>query len=142
MTNDDGTHSYTDLIVNNPDDYTVLQAKGAFLGGSGCLRSMEAYHALHNDMQMECFEVWNSNSTGEHQLSNQLVMTTEESTRFSEVSGDLITYLNECIAKFIVGEKNFDSDYDEFLNNLITFGIEDLNEIQQDVYDRWAGLSE
>lgn len=103
---------------------------------------MEAYHALHNDLQMECFDVWNSNYTGEHHVSGNLVMTTDESTRFSEVSGDLITYLNECVAKFIVGEKNFDSDYDEFLQNLVSFGIEDLNKIEQAVYDRWAGLSE
>lgn len=139
--NADGTHSYTDLIINNPD-YTVLQARGAYLGGNACLRFMEAYHALHNDLQMECFDVWNSNYTGEHHVSGNLVMTTDESTRFSEVSGDLITYLNECVAKFIVGEKNFDSDYDEFLQNLVSFGIEDLNKIEQAVYDRWAGLSE
>ena len=141
--NPDGSHQYTDMILNNPDGYSQAQAKYVFLGSDEpFVTTLEAYHAVHNDLQMECFNVWNSNREGDCAVSYYMGTTEEEGNRISEISGDLISYLYESVAKFITGEKNLDTDYDAFLADLDTLGIEDMNTIQQAVYDRWAGISE
>lgn len=138
--NTDGSRDFTDLIMNNPDDLSSEQAKYFYLGIGSYQRDIEAWYAGYNDRQMACFDVWNKDFTGAKALSTQPAMTTEESEAFSTISGDLITYLSEAVAKFIVGEKNFDKDYDEFIDNLYSFGVEDLTEIQQNAYNRWAGI--
>lgn len=139
--NADGSKQYTDLILDNDDFTTLLDAKYAYLGGGAYGRTLEAWHATHNEFQMQCFDVWNSNFTGEKAISTQLALTPEESARFSTISGDMITYLNECVAKFVVGDLNFEGDYDNFLNQLESLGISELIEIEQAVYDRWAGIA-
>ncbi len=65
------------------------------------------------------------------------MMTSEESTRYGELTGDLITYLYECTAKFITGEMDLEKDYDGFIENLHTLHLDDLVEIEQSMYDRW-----
>lgn len=140
VTNGDGFKEYTDLIMNNPDDLSSEQAKYFYLGFGSYQRDIEAWYAGYNDRQMACFDVWNKDFTGSKALSTQPAMTVEEGEAFSTISGDLITYLSEAVAKFIVGEKNFDKDYDEFIDNLYSFGVDELTEIQQNAYDRWAGI--
>ena len=135
--NSDGSYSYTDKIMNNPD-YNVETAKGMFLGLGARLRSVDASMASYSDLQKACMELWTENFTGERSLSTQLSMTTEEGARYGELVGDIITYLYECTAKFIVGDLNFEGDYDEFLDNLHTMNIDELVEIEQAMYDRWC----
>lgn len=129
------------MITNNPD-FSVQQAQSVCLGGNARLRTMGSYHALRNDLQMECFDVWNSNYTGEHYVTDNLPFSSEESTESQSYLGDLTTHLYTCVTKFIVGEMNFDSDYDRFQEELVEMGLDNLTKIQQSVYDRWAGLSE
>ena len=139
--NDDGSKQFTELVMNNPDGLSTEQAKYAYLGIGSSLRDIDVWYAGYSDAQMACFDVWNKDFTGEKALSTQLSMTTEESELFSRISGDLITYLSESVAKFIVGEKNFDEDYDAFLSDLNSLGLETLDKIEQDVDDRWSGIA-
>ena len=139
--NADGSKQFTDMILDNPDGYSVDQAKYVFLGSESYLHDMDALHAVYTDLQLECFDVWNCNLTCEYATSNFLAMTADEGDRFSELSSDIITYCNESVAKFITGEKNFDEDYDAFLADLKNLNIDELTELEQVVYDRWAGVS-
>ncbi len=142
VVNDDGSYSFTDLVLNNPD-WNVEEARFVYLGmGHGSyLKDIGALYAPFNDTQMECFEVWNSNFTGEHSVSKFLAMTTDESNLFGEISGDIITYLSECVSKFIVGEMNFEEDYDFFLEQMQTLRVDELTQLEQTVYDRWASTT-
>ncbi len=129
------------MITNNPD-YSVEQAKYVYLGAESYIKDMKAYHATHTDFQMECYDVWNSNFTGENYVSGWMSTTAEESDLYSQLSSDFVTYLNESVAKFITGEKNFDADYDTFLSDMKTLKVDEMTELWQNVYDRWAGISE
>ena len=128
---------YTDMILDNPD-YNSEEAKGCFLAVGAYLHVMDAYLTAYSDVQRECMEVWTSNMTGEYALSGQLTMTSEESARYGELTGDLITYLYECVAKFITGEMNLEGDYDTFIEDLHTLKLDELVEIEQSMYDRWS----
>ena len=144
VTNPDGSHSYTEMITEHEGYETVLEAQAAYLGGNATVRTMEAYHAMHTDEQMHCYDVWNSNFTGEYSIPGTMTMTTDESEEWGTITGDLITYLNETVAQFIIGTKdpNDDAEWETFQSNLDSLGINRCNEIEQDVYDRWAGLAE
>ena len=65
-------------------------------------------------------------------------MTTEESARYSELVGDVITYLYESIAKFITGDMSLETEYDGFIDNLHKLNMDEMVEIEQAMYDRWA----
>ena len=69
-------------------------------------------------------------------------MTTEEGERFSELSGKIISYLYESVARFITGEQNVDADYDAFLADMKNLGVDEMTRIEQEAYNRWAGISE
>ena len=140
--NEDGSHQYTDMILNNPEGYTQSQARYVYLGSDeSFVVQLEAYHALHNDFQMECFDVWNSNREGDKTASMFLGLTTEEGDALSEVSGDIISYLYESVAKFITGDRDIDTEFDEFLEDMRGLGVDKMTELQQAAYDRWAGIA-
>ena len=128
---------YTDLILDHPE-YNTEEAKGIYLGIGGYLHVMDAYLTSYSDLAIECMEIWSSNMTGEHAMSDQLVMTTEESARYSELVGDVITYLYESIAKFITGDMSLETEYDGFIDNLHKLNMDEMVEIEQAMYDRWA----
>lgn len=50
------------------------------------------------------------------------VLTEEESAEIADNLTPVETYLDECMAKFIMGDMNLDSDWDAFMSNLLGYG--------------------
>lgn len=78
---------------------------------------------------------WNTAGTGLGALPS-LTFTPEEAEEYSSIANDCSTYVNENVAKFIMGERSLD-EYDDFRDELRAFGIEDALEIYQAAFDRY-----
>lgn len=49
-------------------------------------------------------------------------MTEDEMSEYSEIMAPVKTYLDECTLKFIMGEMDIETEWDTFMENLVTYG--------------------
>ena len=70
-------------------------------------------------------------------LPSVMAKTTDESEEFSQLSGDLVTYISETLSKLMLGELNLEGDFDTFISTIKEMGMDRLVEIQQASYDRY-----
>ena len=64
-----------------------------------------------------------------------VTLSGEVSETISSMQSDLSTYVEECLVKFIIGDMNLESDYDEFIATLETMNIYEILAAYQDAYD-------
>ena len=62
----------------------------------------------------------------------------DEANRFSELSTDIFSYVNEKKAKWIIGKDDVESDWDEYMAHLEKLGIKEMMKINQDAFDRYS----
>ena len=65
-------------------------------------------------------------------------MTLEESERASELLSSVETYVDQYSLAFITGSIDPSSDWDSFQSGLSSLEVEELVEIYQTAYDRYA----
>lgn len=64
--------------------------------------------------------------------------TEEEQDVVSTLRPDIDSYFEQMEAKFITGGESIEEKWDEYVSTLKDMGIEDLIEVYQSAYDRWA----
>ena len=59
----------------------------------------------------------------------------EDETRYERIMGQIQPYVEEKLQGWILGTSDFDTDYDSFVKELHTRGIDEAIEINQRAYD-------
>lgn len=131
----DGVACYTDLIMNNEDGYTQMQAQSLYTF-SMIGRNLE-YMTENTDSELlqNCNAVWTANKTTEGKLSDDVSLATEDAAVFNSMWGDIATYIQESTSRFITGDLNTEEDYETFLENLKAMGLEDCVALWQTAFD-------
>lgn len=133
----DGEPIFTDLILNNPDGLTLKQAlseyqrawtNGPFVQDPGYLLQ---YYS--DDRQKAALEIWCDNDARKYKLP-KITIPEDEASEYSSLVSEMKTYRDEMIIKFIRGEESLDN-YDRYLSNLQSMGIDRLQEILQAAYE-------
>jgi putative aldouronate transport system substrate-binding protein len=135
----DGKPRYTDLILKNPDGFTgrSVAMKYAWDDGIGMVdftRHWQSYEGLPNEGALEAYNVWNKDSND--YVLPQITRTSEEGERYSAGYSDIQTFANETIPQFIMGTKPL-SEFDAFVDQIKSMGIDEIIEIQQNALDRY-----
>ena len=65
-----------------------------------------------------------------------VLATPEESEVIADAKGDLETYKDEMVLKFILGESDIDAEWDSFVATLKDLGIDEVTAVKQAQYDR------
>ena len=65
--------------------------------------------------------------------------TAEEQAVIDDIFGDLGTYVNEMINRFVLGELDIDENWDEFVSNVKAMNIDTVVAAYQSAYDRYLG---
>ena len=137
--NDDGTMAFTDFITNNPDgnDYNTMRA----------LYTCEPLQIKYDDdleaaqySLEEChqsWDAWGKQNDNAHVLPKYLTLTTEESKEVTQIKTKLANYSDELVYRFIFGEEDIDSSWDDFVAQLKELGSERAEEIYKAAYDRY-----
>ncbi len=94
----------------NPYDYTIMTASAV---------------PFHLDKQPE-------------EIVERIAYTTEEYQQISDLVNSINTYRKESVARFIVGDKPF-SEWDSYVAELESIGLEEFIKIAQKAYDRTKG---
>ncbi len=66
-----------------------------------------------------------------------VTLTTEESETCTGMASDIETYVEECAVKFIIGDMDIETQWDEYLEKLDAMKIDDCIAIYQDALDRY-----
>ena len=67
-------------------------------------------------------------------LSN-LVLSLDEQDEYADIWTDLEKYISQMHGKFITGQEDIETGWDNYLNTLTRIGLEEVLEIYQDAYD-------
>lgn len=135
--NDDGSLSYTDLIINNPEGMTATLAQFRYmLQNTVCLTSVSAKHQGFTQQQLDALDIWLENKDNAYGLPDTLTMTPDEADEYNTMASDITTYAQESFLKFIVGDADI-AQLGDFLDTCKTMGIEDCLTIKQASLDRY-----
>ncbi len=134
---ENGTPVFTDLVVNNEYGLSVSNVMRAYCGYAVIPSPMLRYRTAeyNSDLVNEAWDVWSSNLDGTMSLPENVSMTVEESEEAGYYATDILTYVVQMIPQFIMGAVSFD-EWDSYVENLKTMGIETCIALEQAAYDR------
>ena len=139
-TNPDGSHEYTDLILNNPEGYIIFLAKMMYLGNCSPASEhparLDPRNTLENEAQLSVKEIWYPENRGIGYTCYG-DMTAEESETYAAKAGDIATYLEEYMAKVIAGEEDINATYDTMIETCFDLGLQEVLDIKQAAHDRY-----
>lgn len=136
---EDGKKQYTDFVLNNPeglDNYNALRSLGA--SNTILVRTpAETYEALNIGSNAIPY----AKSLNLVEPFPQVMATLEEQEILDMYESDFDTYCDETLIKFLTGAESLET-YQTFLNTLDNMGMEDLQQVKQDQFDRSGGGAE
>lgn len=141
---EDGSVLKTELLTKNPDGLSAQQALGVYSRGDVpapgyLLKTLDLVtKTLGNERVLEAYDTWlpEADNCDEIYLPT-LSQTPEEALELSQYNTNINTYVNECRLKFIVGTMDIDTEWDAYIAQLKTLGIETVLELKQAAYERY-----
>lgn len=131
---------YTDEIMNNPDGLEIAVAmahygranmSGAFIQDPGYILG---YYAT--DQQKAAVSLWAENDVS-GTIIPPITMTPEESSEYTTLNAQVSTAVDEYRDKVLAGQANLDSDWDAYIEQIKSQGVERMIELQQIALDRY-----
>ena len=134
----DGNPQYTDLIANNPD-YTFQQIALLYCWADipTIVVRDRSFKATYTQDSLDAIDLYGANTDGAYEMPARLSFTTEESEEYANTIGDIETRADEQIVRFVIGELNFESDWDDFVQELKDMGLERCVELKQAALNRY-----
>lgn len=140
---EDGTISYTDLILNNPEGMNFNTAVAIYsMSGVVTLTDNTAKLAAYSDEVVEAIELF-SDLTGKsslHTYPNGAALSALEADSIGNQLTAVCSYAAEQCLKFVVGSEPLnDETWSAYVENCKGLGIEDCLEVYQQAYDDYVG---
>ncbi len=136
---EDGNPMLSDLVLYN-DEFPMISFATTYYT-LACVPTVQDYDrtfAAYSAENLAAMDLWTATSDDLYTLPAQVELTTDESSEYSSIWSDLSTYASTEVFKFVMGEYNFDDDWDSFLDQLDAMGLQDCIAIYQGAYDRYA----
>lgn len=138
---ENGDRAYADLLLNNPDDFTQRQAKLKYGIDQDAVPHLYDWEAQIGDMLPNAKLVysegaWDVNYEDERTWPAGVSLSLEETEAASAVLGDIETYVDEMIVKFIIGQESLDN-FDTYVERIYGMGLQDAIDAYQAAYDRY-----
>lgn len=136
FTVENGKRVYTDAVMNDPNlEPAAALSKFAhptFVG----IQDPEQDLAMQSELGIALKEAW---ATSDNTLAAEpFVSYTAEEKEVNSKRTDLDTARDKWRDKFITGEKNIDTDWDAYIAELKSLGLDELVKVQQDALDRYV----
>ncbi len=138
--NADGTVSFTDEMIKNPEGLTLTQVRVKYMGfqGGAGIQSDTYYQGAETYWTakelMEEYKPYLSEETWE-----SFSPTYEESEEMDFYWTDMQAYIKENIAAFIVGNRSLD-EWDAYVAEFDKMGLQEYMAIYQKLYERYKGI--
>ena len=140
MSRDENGNGYlNDTVLNNPDFPMVSFATTYYtLACAATLTDFDRMFRTYSEANLAAMDLWTSTQDNLYSMPAQVELDYDQSTRYSELWSDINTLASTEVFKFVMGEYNFEADWDNFINTLKEMGIEECIEIYQAAYDSYC----
>lgn len=134
----DGYPTYTELITNNPNGWTMQQALAQYTmtWNDGPMvqdrRFAEQYSA--RPQQQAALAQWSNTTAADYQVPN-LSIAEDDQAEYNKLWADIDTYISEMFVQYITGQASLDGFETEYLSQLEKMGIDRVIELQQEALD-------
>lgn len=136
---DDGNPMLTDTVLRNPDFPMISFATTYYtLACAATVSDFDRMHPAYSEANLAAMETWTSTVDDKYTMPSTVELTYDESTEYAEVWSDLSTYAETEVFKFVMGDYNFDADWDNFINTIEEMGLQTCIDLYQDAYDRYV----
>lgn len=136
---ENGDPYFTDLILNNPDNpmpsFILLALYTCWIDWPMVILPERNAAQYVSEAQKMAYDCWSAGKTEENVYYGE--MNTDEAAQYAAIAGDIYTYCNECILKFIFGGMDLDQ-WDTYVANVKNMGIDQLLAVKQAAYDRYS----
>lgn len=137
----DGNRVWTETVTNNPDGFNVGQAGKLYsmveiVSG---LYDADRLFNVYAEAGREAIDIWTMpNATSEHYFPDAASLTTEENDQISTMVADLCTFTCTHIMNWLVGTEVLDdASWEAYLDELESFGIDEITAVYQNAYDEY-----
>ena len=137
--NEEGKREFTDFVTNNPDGLDYNTVRSLYMCTSLQMKYDETMEAAQYSLE-EChqsWDAWSKQNDSTHCLPKYLTLTTDESKELTQIKTKLANYSDEMVYRFIFGEEDLDSGWDNFVAQCKNLGSERGEEINKAAYDRY-----
>lgn len=133
----DGKRQFTDLILENPDGWSVEEAAARYAGGvltqMPIVEDTEVYlQTKVLPQQKHAIELWSEADTD--WILPTLYLDTEEDENIRSMRSEIIRYVEEQFYKYVMGIESLES-FEEFQRQIQSMGIEQILHSYQRAYD-------
>lgn len=135
----EGNPVYTDFYTNNPD-YPISQVEEALCMPQMCtVKIVDRMDYVYDELAQQALDTWTNNEFADsaYVLPSGMTFNTEEQEVITANLSDIETYAAECLPKFIMGEMDAEADWDEFVSNVESMGLQDVLDAYQSCLDRY-----
>lgn len=132
----DGEYKYTDLVINNPEGVpaNIAFAKYSYSHGA-FLRDWTREDQLFPEDALAACDIWHESADSDYMLP-PIKLTAEEGEEFSQIMGDINTFIGEKRLAFIMGTESLDN-FDSYVEEVEKMNISRAIELQQAALDRY-----
>ena len=135
----DGTATFTDLVLNNPDGLSVAHALAGYIRANynGPFVQSEAYATQYytTKEQKDALAIWSDTNMAAHVMP-PVTATPEESKDIARYMTDINKYRDTETIKFILGERSFD-EWDEYVAEIERMGLDEVLKLKEAALERY-----
>ena len=136
---ENGNPQYTDAVIHNqfnlaPSQYLRARCPNGFMIG---FTESHRTDFEYSDEQLAALAVWDAVVDGSQVIPGNMSMDAELNSEQNILTSDLCTLADEWVAKFIIGDRDLDADWDAFQELLHSNGIDRCVEIEQITLDNY-----
>lgn len=139
-----GNLQKTELLTKNPDGLSSQQALAKYSRGDGpspgyVLKTFDNTNLKPAQRNKEANDTWfkyEKNSL-DVLISPAVAQTAEEAAEIGQYSANVTTYTSEMLVKFIMGTSDIDKEWDNYIAQLKSLGIDDVIKLKQAALDRY-----
>lgn len=129
----DGKPQYTDLIVNNPDGLSTMEALSLYVksGAKGPFECNEGYIRQYYTLpqQQSALDAWQIGfKESEAHRMLPVSLTHEEAQEASDITTELYKYADQMVCRFITGQEPIEK-FDAYVEEMYDLGLQRLLDI-------------
>ena len=130
-----GTPYLTDMMLNDPNGLSINETIHYYLFHHGPMnRVWDRDKDGYTDDENACEAIWGT--ADDSYVMPPVTRNADEGSRYATIMADVEAYVNEMTVKFINGMASLD-EYDAFVEQIKSMGIEEAIGIQQTALDRF-----
>ena len=104
------------------------------------MRQMPEYEIAQAGSDEACYQLlYYDNNNLYYPMNPVLTMDEDSKDRYDAIMEPIISYADEELIKFITGDRSMD-EFDSFVNKIISMGIEEAEELQNNAYEKYKSL--